>query len=112
MSIFHIVDSLDWERAKRKGYYEPESVGKEGFIHCSSCKQVVKVANQLYKGTENLLLIRIDESKVKSEIKWEDLYNLNENYPHIYGPLNIEAVTHTYEFSPGTDGTFQLPDNI
>lgn len=112
MTITHIVESEKWEKAKKLGYYKHESLSKEGFIHCSSPQQVLKIANSLYKGQENLLLLLIDERKVKPEIKWEDLYDLKELYPHIYGVLNMDSVINIYEFKPRSDGTFQLPLDI
>lgn len=112
MTITHIVESEKWEKANELGYYEHESLSKEGFIHCSSPQQVLKIANSLYKGQENLLLLLIDERKVKPEIKWEDLYDLKELYPHIYGVLNMDSVINIYEFKPRADGTFQLPLDI
>ncbi|GAA0358629.1 DUF952 domain-containing protein [Bacillus horti] len=107
--ITHITTKEKWEQAKVKGYYDHESIEEEGFIHCSSIEQVVKVANNIYKGESELLLLLIQESIVKPKVIWEDLYDLNELYPHIYGVLNIEAVMRTYEFNLMEDGSFQLP---
>ncbi|WP_307413511.1 DUF952 domain-containing protein [Paenibacillus sp. W2I17] len=41
---------------------------------------------------------RVDQwdSKIKSKVVWEDLYNEGRQYPHIYGELNLDAVFHTY----------------
>lgn len=109
MKISHITTKEKWEEAKAKGYYEHESIEKEGFIHCSSIQQVMKVANNLYRGQQNLVLLLIDEDMVKPNIVWEDLYNLNELYPHIYGVLNIEAVINKFDINPSADESFQLP---
>lgn len=42
---------------------------------------------------------RVDQwdSKIKSEVIWEDLYNEGREYPHISGELNLDAVFHTYD---------------
>jgi uncharacterized protein (DUF952 family) len=109
MNITHIIDSERWGKAKEVGYYEPESLRQEGFIHCSSINQVIKVANNIYKGKQGLKILLIDESKVKPDIIWEDLYNLNELYPHIYGVLNLDSIIIEHEFNPREDGTFELP---
>ncbi len=42
---------------------------------------------------------------------WEDLYNLDEEYPHIYGPINISSVTKVVKLSL-INNKFQLPKNI
>ena len=107
--IIHICSINLWEAAKRLGYYEAESLKSQGFIHCSKPEQVVKVANFNFKGTEDLLLLLIDEQKIKSEIKYED-GGSGELYPHIYGPIDIVAVENTVAFPPDTDGTFKLPE--
>ncbi|PWV87370.1 uncharacterized protein (DUF952 family) [Paenibacillus cellulosilyticus] len=112
MAIIHITTQDRWKEAKNKGHYDHESIAKEGFIHCSSLDQVLIVADNLYKGQEDLLLLLIEEEKVKHKIIWEDLYNLNELYPHIYGVLNLEAVINTYLFKPNPEGTFQLPKEL
>jgi len=31
-------------------------------------------------------------------------------YPHIYGPLNVDAVTQVVDFNPLSHGTFELPE--
>jgi uncharacterized protein (DUF952 family) len=108
--ITHITEQDLWHKAKETGTYVHKSLESDGFIHCSNLDQVIKVANYLFKGQENLLLLYIDEKKVNSKIVYEDLYNAGEKYPHIYGPLNIDAVVEVHDFIPKEDGTFQLPE--
>jgi uncharacterized protein (DUF952 family) len=33
-----------------------------------------------------------------------------ELFPHIYGPLNLDAVVQVIEFAPDSDGYFRMPD--
>ena len=42
----------------------------------------------------------------------EDCYELGEEFPHIYGPIPIGAVTAVMPFPPSEDGSFQLPDGL
>lgn len=111
-NILHIATLKDWERAQKNGEYKVESLDKQGFIHCSKPEQVIKVANFLFKGREDLILLSIDPSKVQSEIKYEAPEQAEEKYPHIYGPLNLNAVDTTYSFKPNYQGYFDLPDSI
>lgn len=111
-NILHIATKEDWEKAKKDNVYMVESLTTQGFIHCSKTEQVIKVANLLFKGRTDLVLLSIDLNKVKSEIKYETLGGVKEDYPHIYGPLNIDAVTAIYEFQPNYKGFFNLPDFI
>ncbi len=106
--IIHICSTTTWKAVKEQGYYEADSLKSQGFIHCSKPEQVVKVADFNFKGTKDLILLLIDEEKVKPEIKYED-GGSGELYPHIYGPLNIDAVIGTVDFPTEADGNFKLP---
>ena len=105
--ILHIVNKRAWEDAKQIGEYRGDTLETEGFIHCSKPDQVIEVANYVFQGTQGLILLVIDEAKVTSEIKYEDPGNKNL-YPHIYGPLNIDAVVRAIDFDVKEDGTFSL----
>lgn len=106
--ILHIVKKEIWKQAKRIGEYRGDTLASEGFIHCSKPDQVIEVANYVFKGTQDLVLLVIDENKVISEIKYEDPGN-NKLYPHIYGQLNLDAVIKIVDFPTNEDGTFSLP---
>ncbi len=110
--ILHITSVSDWKKAQAEGVYTAPSLKKDGFIHCSLGEQVVEVANYNFKGKQGLVLLVIDESKLDHLVKYEDLYNLNEDYPHIYGPLNLDAVVGVVDFPVQNDGTFLLPVQI
>jgi uncharacterized protein (DUF952 family) len=115
VKIFHIVKREDWGKAKENGLYIPLSISNEGFIHCSRADQVLLVANSFFKNQKDLIIIRIDVSKVSAEIRteapleapWSDIL-----YPHIYGGLNIDAVEAEIEFPCGDDGLFILPKKL
>lgn len=110
--IMHICNYPAWRQTLQDGEYAPVSLKKEGFIHCSTPDQVVDVANSLYKGQTELFLLFIDEEKVESNVVYEDLYELGKLFPHIYGPLNLDAVTQIVEFTPDEDGNFKLPTGV
>lgn len=111
-NILHIATLKDWEDAQNTGEYIVESLEKQGFIHCSKPEQVIDVANFLFKGREDLILLSINPDKVKSEIRFEASIGTEEKYPHIYGPLNLNAVDTTYDFKPNHQSIFYLPDYI
>jgi uncharacterized protein (DUF952 family) len=110
--ILHILKRKSWEEAKADGVYSGDSLEKEGFIHCSTAETVVEVANYNFKDVHDLILLCIDESKVVAEVKWEDFSNIGINFPHIYGPLNIDSVIKTVAFEPNEDGFFKLPKKL
>ena len=107
--ILHIARSEDWLAAQQMGEYRNDSLTTEGFIHCSKAEQVVGVANSFFVDQHGLVLLVIDPSRLKSELGWETSPGSEELFPHIHGPLNLEAVIHVLAFEPGLDGKFSLP---
>jgi uncharacterized protein (DUF952 family) len=93
--IYHITSSQAWQEALEKGHYETESLFTEGFIHNSSAAQVAGVLDRYYKNKTGLILLHIDESKLTSPFKYEMAPSINEMFPHIFGPINIDAVVST-----------------
>jgi uncharacterized protein (DUF952 family) len=108
--ILHICSAAEWQ-ATRDGHYRCASLEREGFIHCSTPAQAVEVADRLFRGRRDLLLLVIDPNRVTTEIRREDGGN-GQTYPHIYGPLNVGAVTEIVAFAPNPDGSFALPAHL
>lgn len=111
--IYHIAFAQDWERASRVGEYRVTTLGhtldEVGFIHCGTGEQVAMVANSLYRGQRDLVLLAIDPDRVEHEIRYEDLDGQGVAFPHIYGPLHVDAVVAVSPLKPGTDGSFAPP---
>ena len=93
--IYHITDKDHWEAALQKGFLEVPSLFTEGFIHASLRGQVRGVLKRYYPGIKNLVLLHIDESMLKAPLKFELAPSVNEEFPHIFGPLNTDAVIKT-----------------
>ncbi|ETX01232.1 DUF952 domain-containing protein [Candidatus Entotheonella palauensis] len=110
--ILHIVPRSAWETAQSAGSYRGDTLDTEGFIHCSTVAQVLGPANIRFHGQQDLLLLRIDAGKVRSEIIYEDCYDSGDVFPHIYGLLNLDAVTEVIDFPPNQDGSFSLPSSL
>ena len=91
--IYHIVTEEIWQNALQQGFYEADSLTKEGFIHTSMATQVAGVLERYYTGQSNLLLLHIDEEKLTAPLKYELAPSVNEEFPHIFGRLNLDAVT-------------------
>ena len=119
--IYHITSRALWRRAIEGGGYSPPSLQTEGFIHCSAREQVRAVADSLYRGQADLLLLCIDESKLAADLRWEAPAHPNpagarqpevdSAFPHIYGALNLEAVAAALAFHEKAAG-FELPPNL
>jgi uncharacterized protein (DUF952 family) len=90
--IYHVTTRQEWDAAKEKGYYTAPSLETEGFIHCSETQQISGVLRRYYKGRKDLIKLVIDTQKLKSPLKYELAPSVNENFPHVYGPINLDAV--------------------
>jgi uncharacterized protein (DUF952 family) len=106
--ILHIATREQWQAAAAAGSYRGDTLDVQGFIHCSRAEQVVAVANARFRGRSDLVLLSIDESLLESELRYEE-GEPGQLFPHIYGPLNLNAVVNVVNFLPGSDGTFSLP---
>jgi uncharacterized protein (DUF952 family) len=108
--IYHIAYQADWAAAQRDGEYLTSSRGRtqaeEGFIHASTADQLAGVANAFYAGDDDLLVLVIDEERLRPEVVYEEVPGMTAPFPHIYGPLNVDAVVGTRPLSRGTDGRF------
>ncbi len=107
--IVHITASDDWEAAQANGEYRSNSLETEGFIHCSTPDQVLGPANAFYRGQQNLVLLLIDPARLAARLVYEDSYASGTEFPHIYGPLNLNAVVGVVPFPARSDGSFDLP---
>ena len=109
--LIHLCTHRDWQNAQEQGILISKSLSQEGFIHCSQPQQILEVANRFYKGIPGLVLLWIDPEKITSDIRWEAADGTL--FPHIYGPINLDAVISVMDFKPDDDGTYrvlQLPD--
>ncbi|MBS1497168.1 MAG: DUF952 domain-containing protein [Bacteroidetes bacterium] len=90
--IYHVTQQTNWLKAKADGAYKAPSLSIEGFIHASSKQQVAGVLHRYYQNETGLILLHIDETKLTSPLKYELSPSVNQQFPHIYGPINLEAV--------------------
>lgn len=107
--IVHICPSQDWVTAQANGEYKAASLASEGFIHCSRPDQVIAVANRYFQGNQDLLLLWIKPGRLCSELRFDPVGQ--DSFPHIYGPLNLNAVNAVRPLEADADGIFRkLPD--
>lgn len=90
--ITHVASQAAWRVAVTHGTYAPPSLEREGYVHCSTPWQAVRIANCNFAGGRDLVLLVIDPSKVRADVVFENCEGGFEPFPHIYGPLPAEAV--------------------
>jgi uncharacterized protein (DUF952 family) len=102
--IFHLTFAADWDASRTAGEYRLSTRGRTleevGFMHCGFEDQVDRVASALFAGTSGLVLLTIDPALVHAEIRHENLDGCDELFPHIYGPLNLDAVVAVKRCEP------------
>ena len=108
--IFHIAHRDQWTSAAPAGLYEADSLATEGFIHCSERHQILGVANRLFVGQRDLVLLRLAPDRLTAELRYEA--GGGDVFPHIYGPINADAVMQVIDFPARSDGTFELPPEL
>lgn len=103
--IFHLCQRQDWLNSQVQGEYRNDSLAREGFIHCSQSEQIIEVANRYFKDEPDVIVLWIDPDKLTSEIRWEK--SDHAYFPHVYGPINLEAVETVTDLEPERDGTYR-----
>ena len=94
--IFHVTTVAEWEAAKEKGVYTSPSLQAEGFIHCSADDtQVAGVLQRYFSDKTDLIKLTIDTDKLTSRFIYEWSPSTADTFPHIYGPINLDAVIDT-----------------
>jgi uncharacterized protein (DUF952 family) len=100
-SLFHIATRESWNRASELGSYRPDAFAADGFIHLSEERQWLATANCFYRGRADLVLLELDESKLRAEVRREPADA--DLFPHLYGELNLDAVIAVHALQ--LDGT-------
>jgi uncharacterized protein (DUF952 family) len=108
--IYHIASAADWEQARCGGEYTTStrgvSLAEQGFIHASTAPQVAPVANAFYGNDHDLVVLVIDSGRLGPELRYEPVPGWDDPFPHIYGPLNVDAVVGTLPLDRDASGRF------
>lgn len=119
--IYHITTRDASLLGRQTGLYRADSLTEAGFIHFSQRHQILGVANAFYIGQTDLVILVVDPSRLQAELKYEPPAHPSvsptapgpENlFPHLYGPLNFEAVIEVVDFPPDKNGSFSLPEAL
>src|SRR4051812_16818365 len=113
--IYHVAIRDEWEDAVRSGGpYRRSTLRRSledvGYIHCSFAGQVQGIADLIYAGRSDAMRLEIDPSAVGAEIRVENLEGGTDLFPHIYGPLPLDAVVDVSPMPPQRD--LQLPGDV
>lgn len=90
--IYHLTTPGEWHRAQGTGNYAAPSLAAQGFIHCSEAGQVEGVLQRYFSGAAEVLKLTIEVARLVHPPRYERAESIHEHFPHIYGPINIDAV--------------------
>ena len=116
--ICHITTQAAWAAAQGGVEFRSPEFDEYQFIHCSTPEQVLLVANSLFAGRSGLVMLLVDPTKLKSPVRWEPAHSATGRlppvtqegfFPHVYGPINLDAVMRTVDLVPNEQGNFILP---
>jgi uncharacterized protein (DUF952 family) len=108
--IYKICSASAWREAERQGVYRGSADDiRDGFIHFSSASQVAETAKKHFFGQTGLFLIEVDVDALGDALRWEASRN-DELFPHLYGELDLGAVTAVREMRARSDGTHDIPE--
>tara|TARA_Y100000590_G_scaffold86923_1_gene97320 strand:- start:258 stop:605 length:348 start_codon:yes stop_codon:yes gene_type:complete len=89
--VYKICTIDEWENAKKNGYFKGTKKDVEdGFIHFSDKEQVKGTLNKFFFQKDNLVLLKVDASKLKNLI-YEQISDGNM-FPHLYDSFKISSV--------------------
>ena len=102
---YHLVPAPVWEARGDAATYLPEAWEKDGFIHTTNgLDPLLEVANMFYTGdARRYMVLVLDTTRLTSELRYDDEARV---YPHIYGPLNTDAVIGTLSVDRDAEGRF------
>jgi uncharacterized protein (DUF952 family) len=110
MGLFHIVSEVEWNQARALGLYRPPSLAADGFIHLSTDRQLLPTAAKWFKGQRGLLVLSIRADRLRAELRFDPVGD--QAFPHLYGPLQLDAVVDVMKLPVAADGTFELPREL
>jgi uncharacterized protein (DUF952 family) len=111
-TIYKICPASAWREAERQGVYRGSADdARDGFIHFSTAFQVAETARRHFFGQTGLFLIAVDADALGEALRWEVSRN-DEKFPHLYGELDLGAVTDVLSMRARSDGYHDLPEQM
>jgi uncharacterized protein (DUF952 family) len=114
--ILHLASAADFYQESESRQYLPPDFERDGFIHCTREPEVLlDVANQFYRHVPgDMVVLVIDPARLRSEVRYEAPAppgpgapaEAERLFPHIYGPLNREAIVEVRPAQRALDGRY------
>jgi uncharacterized protein (DUF952 family) len=104
-TTLHLLPAETWDKARALSEYVPDAFAADGFVHCTNGdEELLAVGNRYYRSDPRpYLVLTLAIDKLTSAVRYDDA---NRLFPHVYGPINREAVVGARAVNRAADGTF------
>lgn len=107
--IYKICPEMMWRAAESDGVFRGSAVDiEDGFIHFSTAEQTIETAAKHFAGQNDLLLVQVDSARLGGRLRFEPSRG-GALFPHLYGDLDITAVSKVEPLPLGPDGRHLFP---
>jgi uncharacterized protein (DUF952 family) len=108
--IYKICSEALWREAERVGVFAGAAIDLEdGYIHFSTAAQAPQTAARHFAGQGELVLVAIAAEALGDSLRWEPSRG-GDLFPHLYGPLRLDAVRWVRPLPLGPDGRHVFPE--
>jgi uncharacterized protein (DUF952 family) len=108
--IYKICSEALWREAERAGVFAGAAIDLEdGYIHFSTAAQAPETAARHFAGQGDLVLVAIAAEALGDGLRWEPSRG-GDLFPHLYGPLRLDAVRWVRPLPLGLDGRHVFPE--
>ena len=109
-TIYKICPAPMWREAETAGVFRGAGIDvADGYIHFSTATQVADTAARHFAGVDDLMLVAVDADRLGSALRHEAARG-GDLFPHLYGPLGLDAVLWAKPMPLGGDGRHRLPE--
>jgi uncharacterized protein (DUF952 family) len=110
--VYKITPEEAWREAERAGAFAGAPVDlADGYIHLSTPAQVRETAARHFAEARDLLLVAVDEERLGPALRYEPSRG-GALFPHLYGPLPLDAVASVEPLPLGPDGRHAFPGGV
>ncbi len=111
-TVYKVMSRADFAKAEAKGRFEGSADdARDGFIHLSAADQIEGTLARHFEGQEDLVLLAFDSERLGERLQWESSRD-GALFPHLYGPLELDALLWDEPLPIGQDGRHLLPRRV
>ena len=99
MSIYHLISRQRLDAQSDSEFILDDANMASGFIHCCTAEQLAGVIERYFPGdNSNLMVVELNPDALSEELLWEPATDSDGLFPHIYGPINRDAIIDVHSY--------------